>query len=363
LALLVQDYEARNFAQAIPDPIEAIRFRMEQQCLSQRDLVPYFGSRSKVSEVLSGKRPLTLTMIRALHKKLGIPARALLHDRDETLLETDVAWDRFPVYEMAARGWVKASLDEVRDRYEEVMRTFLQPLGTQRLTAVLYRRTENVRSVREVDRYALAAWTARIMLRALEAPPKTDYRPGTVTPAFMSEVARLSWSETGPRLAKEFLENHGIAVVIEPHLPKTHLDGAAVLLDTGRPVIGLSLRHDRIDNFWFCLMHELAHVSLHLSKESDRFYDDLDTEVTKDPRENEADQAAGEALIPQREWKSSLAQNLRTPEAAEDLASRLRVHPAIVAGRMRHQSKKYKILNKLVGHGEVRRLFPEIKWL
>jgi HTH-type transcriptional regulator / antitoxin HigA len=219
-----------------------------------------------------------------------------------------------------------------------------------------------VRSGREGDRYALAAWTARVLLRALEAPLRSEYRPGTVTPAFMSEVARLSWSETGPRLAKEFLEHHGIAVVIEPHLPKTHLDGAAVLLDTGRPVIGLSLRHDRIDNFWFCLMHELAHVSLHLSKNSDRFYDDLDTEVTEDPREKEADKTAGEALVPEREWKSSLAHNLRTPEAAQELASRLRVHPAIVAGRMRHHSKKYKILNQLVGHGEVRRLFPEVNW-
>src|SRR5438067_702790 len=81
LTLLVQDYESRLSPQTLPDPIEAIRFRMEQQELKQNDLVPYMGSRSKVSEVLSRKRPLTLPMIRRLHEGLGIPARVLLQDR------------------------------------------------------------------------------------------------------------------------------------------------------------------------------------------------------------------------------------------------------------------------------------------
>ena len=76
LALLVENYESSAFHRSLPSPIEAIKFRMEQQNLSQRDLVPYMGSRSKVSEVLSGKRPLTLSMIRALHANLGIRLRS-----------------------------------------------------------------------------------------------------------------------------------------------------------------------------------------------------------------------------------------------------------------------------------------------
>src|SRR6266436_7059628 len=67
LAHLVRAYENEHYPIELPDPIEAIRFRMEHQGLTQRDLVPYFGSRSRVSEVLSGKRGLTLPMIRALH--------------------------------------------------------------------------------------------------------------------------------------------------------------------------------------------------------------------------------------------------------------------------------------------------------
>jgi HTH-type transcriptional regulator/antitoxin HigA len=78
LALIIEIYEKERFRVGLPDPIEAIRFRMDQAGLRQRDLVSYLGSKSRVSEVLSGKRPLTLTMIRALHEGLGIPAEVLL---------------------------------------------------------------------------------------------------------------------------------------------------------------------------------------------------------------------------------------------------------------------------------------------
>jgi HTH-type transcriptional regulator/antitoxin HigA len=78
LSLLVHDYEEKVFPIAKPDPIEAIRFRMEQQGLRPTDLVPFLGSRSRVSEVLSGRRNLTLKMIRALVRGLGIPAEVLL---------------------------------------------------------------------------------------------------------------------------------------------------------------------------------------------------------------------------------------------------------------------------------------------
>jgi HTH-type transcriptional regulator/antitoxin HigA len=80
LALLVQDYESKTAKMTLPDPIAAIKFRMEQQNLTQQDLVPFIGSHSNVSEVLSRKRPLTLSMIRALHSSSGIPAKVLLQE-------------------------------------------------------------------------------------------------------------------------------------------------------------------------------------------------------------------------------------------------------------------------------------------
>lgn len=78
LAVLVDIYENKHDPIGLPNPIEAIRFRMEQTGLRQQDLVPFIGSRGKVSEVLHGKRPLSITMIRALHEHLAIPVDVLL---------------------------------------------------------------------------------------------------------------------------------------------------------------------------------------------------------------------------------------------------------------------------------------------
>lgn len=80
LSLSIHDYEEKVFPIDKPDPVAAIRFRMTQQGLTNKDLVPFLGSRSRVSEVLSGRRGLSLKMIRALVHGLGIPADILLGD-------------------------------------------------------------------------------------------------------------------------------------------------------------------------------------------------------------------------------------------------------------------------------------------
>ena len=81
--LLIEQYESGAYPLKLPDPITAIRFRMEQQNLQPKDLIPYIGSKSKVSEVLSGQRSLSLSMIRKL-ASLGIPAEVLLQESKAT---------------------------------------------------------------------------------------------------------------------------------------------------------------------------------------------------------------------------------------------------------------------------------------
>ncbi len=78
LMILISDYERMNYSIDSPTSIEAIKFRMEQLKLKQKDLIKYVGSASRVSEILSGIRPLTLTMIAALHTGIGIPLTSLL---------------------------------------------------------------------------------------------------------------------------------------------------------------------------------------------------------------------------------------------------------------------------------------------
>ena len=80
LATLVEVYEEQHHKIEPPDPIEAIKFRMEQEGLKQKDLVPIVGSKSRVSEILNRKRKLTIEMIRNLHKQLHIPIESLFLD-------------------------------------------------------------------------------------------------------------------------------------------------------------------------------------------------------------------------------------------------------------------------------------------
>ena len=85
--------------------------------------------------------------------------------------------------------------------------------------------------------------------------------------------------------------------MIEPHLAGTQLDGAAFLDQDGVPVIGLTLRFDRVDHFWFTLLHELAHVAKHLSNPGDAFLDRLEDSDATEALEIEANRIARDALI------------------------------------------------------------------
>ena len=87
LVILVELYEEKKYPIDVPDSVEAIKFRMEQLNLNHQALVPFIGSKSKVSDVLSKKRPISLSMMRALHKGLGIPAEILLQGQGQDLPE------------------------------------------------------------------------------------------------------------------------------------------------------------------------------------------------------------------------------------------------------------------------------------
>jgi HTH-type transcriptional regulator/antitoxin HigA len=312
--------------------------------------------------VLNRKRPLTLSMIRALHQGLGIPAESLIKAQDPSSTEMeDIEWDDFPLKEMVNRGWVDATIQEVEKNAESVIRRFFQPLGGLRTALALYRHTGHIRSARSMDHHAIAAWTARVQIRALDSVEEVGSL-ARVDLELLRELVKVSASKNGPRLALDFLKANGIALIIEPHLPGTYLDGAAILADPTYPIVAMTIRYDRLDNFWFTLMHELAHIALHLEADIENYYDDLEYQDFEDSIENEADRLAQEALIPQEEWERSPARVLHSADAAEHLASKLGVHPAIVAGRIRYERGSFKILSQLVGYHQVREQFPEIVW-
>ncbi|MDE0460883.1 MAG: hypothetical protein OXH93_00655, partial [Caldilineaceae bacterium] len=145
---LVEHYEDKHYPVDKPSAVDAIEFRMDQAGLTRRDLIPLIGSRQKVSDVLKGKRDITISMARALHKHLGIPADILLQEPgaafDSTFDEIDPA--RFPLKEMAKRGWFSDLTElpapsDLLDRAEELIKALLKKVGGPQAAALpLYRK-------------------------------------------------------------------------------------------------------------------------------------------------------------------------------------------------------------------------------
>jgi HTH-type transcriptional regulator / antitoxin HigA len=362
LSTLVADYESKSFPSTLPDPIEAIKFRMEQTDLKPTDLVPFIGSRSRVSEILSGKRKLTVEMMRALEVGLGIPAKVLLGQPEEDELSQYRDWDTRVLNEMKSRGYFGKTALTNRNAAELVGQFFEPVCSPAQLLGML--RQSSYRSSPRTDRRALAAWSGAILKKAKRIKVPTKYRRGTVELGFMRELAKMSIDKSGPVLAQEFLKKSGIILVIEKHFPRTYLDGATILINRDNPVIGLTLRYDRLDNFWFTLMHELAHISLHYDRDVNLFYDEIEDVkgITLNESEREADRMAEEALLPQGKWEVSPARLVPSFMAAKSLASEVGVHIAVIAGQMRHRGNSYVYLNKIVNEAKVRQYFSEEKW-
>lgn len=366
LTLLLEDYEKRNFPFDVPDPIDAIEFRMSEQGLRQKDLVPLIGSRSRVSEVISRKRPLTVQMIRSLSIGLGIPLEALVAEptsgRAVSSLEVtgDLDLKKFPAKEMEKLGWFESIKKGVRSNSEEMVRAFLSQLSGGP-TQAFYRRTFRGEVIDDKAYYSTLAWTARVLMRAKGANlPQSKFDPAKITPTLLRELGQLSWFEEGPRLAVEFLAKYGIALIVEPRLPNTRLDGAAMLMENNVPVIGLTLRFNRVDYFWFTLIHELAHVWKHLNSIDEAFIDRLENIDSKLALEKEANRIARDALIPRAIWKRSEAFLAPSKQAIQELADQLHIHPAIVAGRLQFETGRYDSFRDILGSGSVRKCFPEL---
>lgn len=357
LAKLVEDFERDLFAFRKPDAVDAITFRMEQEGIRQKDIAALLGGKNRASEILARKRPLTLTMIRALHERLQIPSDLLIREASPEYIVTEQVDDsQVPMDLLIRRGWLDAKITVA-----DLLRRFSAPAGAP----VMLRNTLTFGATNRVNHTHVWLWLSRVR----EVADARTYLQGRFRPEELNEellryIVRLSWMDKGPRLAKDFLEERGIAVVIEPHLPKTHIDGAAMLGRAGTPIIGLTLREDRLDNFWFTLLHELVHAWKHLDQKTNRAIADeyVERQVDKDDRETEANDIAREVLIPRAKWHRSEVFRSPSTRSIQELADELQISPAIVAGRVRYDRKNYALFSKLVGYRQARAAFPEISW-
>ena len=356
LATLIEKYEDTYYRIEPPYYIDAIKFRMEQQNLQIADLIPYIGTASRVSEILSGKKKLTVEMVNSLANGLNIPEKSLLNqEKGSNEYSRNIPTAIFN--KMIKRGY----FDNI-DSHERATTLQLFFERHSPVPAAFYRKS-SYRIGKNSNLYLLVAWANRIIDKAANISIP-DYKDGTVSLEYMRKIARYSVDdECGVLNALKQLADDGIKVIIEPQLDGMKLDGVCIMEDKKHPVIGMTLRYDRLDNFWFTLMHELAHIALHIETDQDFIYDDMTCQEEQlNSIEKEADLFASNALVDDSVWAYSSARVNPIYITVQSLANEIGVHPVIIAGKARYETGKWSCLPNLIKTYKVRKYFKEVTW-
>jgi len=259
------------------------------------------------------------------------------------------------ISELRKRNWVALPRGISKENAAKVLEAYVADTASLGKGQAMHRRYRDKEA--SINGTALSIWRAQVLRVANSRRSEIKTRFNIVDTSWLSKLANLSAHPDGPMRAVEFLRERGIVLVIVPHLIHTRLDGAAMLLVDGTPIIALTLRYDRLDSFWFTLFHEIGHVFLHFNHGLDEgFIDDLD--AAKDSQaEREADSFAESAFVPDQLWDTCPARFSNAPELVRAFAEEQKIHPAVVAGRIRKERGDYRIFNNLLGNGSVRVMF------
>jgi HTH-type transcriptional regulator/antitoxin HigA len=171
----------------------------------------------------------------------------------------------------------------------------------------------------------------------------------------LKEIARYSLDVENITNISSLLWQYGVVLIYLPQSAGMKTDGVFFKLPCGTPIVGMTLRYDRYDYFWFTLMHELAHVSIHYDQLEEPHFDCLE-DVGENLIELEANQLAKETFISRSDWRSA---SVRRHHSAQDLfkdAEKLSIHPAILAGFVRHDLGNYTLFNTIIHEISVRRM-------
>jgi HTH-type transcriptional regulator/antitoxin HigA len=301
-------------------------------------------------------RSISLGGLIRVGRALGVQVTA---DLSKSLNES---W--IPSYEMTSaevqkilkharnNGWLDKSVQSDENGLSQIKRAVAEHVGEYG-TPSLLRTGLNVEDY--TGDWLLLAWKAQVTRKAMVSIQRSlvKYRPLDVS--WLNELVKLSSLNDGPLRVSQLLAEHGIILVTEPQIPGLKVDGAAFLVND-TPVIGLTLLRDSLDNFWFTLLHEIGHVILHYRTGlATGFFDDVEMKAV-DAFEDEADQFAGNMLIPEELWARSPARIAKTVEPIERLAKQLSIAPAIIFGRIRMERKDYSLFSDKIGRGKVRAL-------
>ena len=179
----------------------------------------------------------------------------------------------------------------------------------------------------------------------------------SIDKSFVSEIISLSVDTRNLLKLGEILEKKGIILIIEKSISGLKTDGAVFINENNHAIVSLSLRYNRLDNFWFTLIHELAHLILHVDQLSDPIVEDFDEDEI-DLKEKQANKLAGDLLIPRHLWRNcAVKYNTNNKRLLKDFAISAGVHPSIAAGRLRRELDNYSIFSDIVNQVDVREIF------
>lgn len=323
---------------------------------SQKQLAEKLGLKEQQIQRYESERysGVSLGRYERILEVLSIELDARLNDFNDSNKDPDakLELDSGIVREIRNRGWISVE-GKTQQEIIEIIQAYVRS-GLKLSKSRVFRR-QNLRQASNFNETALLIWRARVLQVAYSMAGRTKSKFNIADIGWVQELVGLSAAKHGPAEAIEYLRDRGVIVAIERHLPQTRLDGAAFLLSTGTPVIGMTLRHDRLDYFWYTLLHELGHIFLHFNHGLDAgFLDDFDVEGVD--FEEEADTFARSALISDEVWKNAPVRFSKTPELVKEFAESLGIHVAIVAGRLRQERGDYSKMSNLIGQGEVRKM-------
>jgi HTH-type transcriptional regulator / antitoxin HigA len=334
-------------AQVFP-PGDFLKEEMDARGWSQIELAEVMGRPAKVvNEIVAGKKAVTPETAVQLADALGTSAELWMNletayqlskvqVRSNVVSMRAALYKRYPVREMVKRDWVKAT-----DDVEELTKRFLEFFGIPSLDhAPAFRYAAKKTEALEPTTYAQLAWLFRARELALGVVCKKYNRD-----QLRQSVAALSSLLSAPeevRHVPKILADCGVRLVYIEALPGSKIDGACFWLENDQPVIAMSLRLDRIDNYWFVLRHEIEHV-LREHGRDDGFMLDQDIEKMDAKQiageEQQANEAAAEFCVPQAQLLDFIARV--NPYFSEDrvslFARRLGIHVGIVAGQLRRK--------------------------
>jgi HTH-type transcriptional regulator/antitoxin HigA len=329
--------------------------------LSQKELARKLGLREQAIQRWEAERyrSISLQNYQKVARALGVywQMKDLPSSDIRLLPDFDIKSDEFKKIFRHARshGW----LDTADTSEENAISTLVRYIGdhvNRYGTPSLLRTGLNV--VDHTHDWSLLSWKAQVTRRAEAEIGKTRPRYRPINVSWLTDLVKLSVHDNGPIRARDMLLENGIVLIAEPQIPGMAVDGAAFLVDE-TPVVGMTLLRDTVDNFWFTLLHEVAHIILHYRTGlSSGFFDDVSSSAV-DEFEKEANQFAQNLLIRDEIWAKSPARISKTAEPIEKLANQVKIHPAILFGRIRMERNDYSIFSNKIGRGTVRKQLLE----